>query len=104
MQMTVTFKNLNSSDYLKSYLQDKLDRFDKFLYSPGSADVVLRSEKLRKIVEINLSGDRLDIFAKKEHQDMQAAIDLALDKVRTQIVKGKEKMQKHTGPKPMPMQ
>ena len=95
MQLSVTFKNLPSSEHLKSYLQAKLDRFDKLLYSTGSADVVLRAEKLRKIVEINLFGDRLDIYAKKEHDDIQAAIDLATDKVKKQLIKNKEKQQAH---------
>jgi putative sigma-54 modulation protein len=97
MQLSVTFKNLDSSDFYKRYLQEKLDRFDKYLYHPGSADVVLRSEKLRRIAEISLSGDKLGIHAKEEHTDMQAAIDLVLDKVKKQIVKGKEKLQSHRG-------
>ncbi|NNF98598.1 MAG: ribosome-associated translation inhibitor RaiA [Desulfobacteraceae bacterium] len=95
MRISVTFKNLSASDQIKSYLQNKLDRFDKYLYSSGKADVVVKTEKLRKIVEINLLGDRLDIHAKKEHEDMQAAIDLALDRIRKQIVKNKEKLQQH---------
>jgi putative sigma-54 modulation protein len=97
MQLSVTFKNLDSSDFYRRYLQEKLDRFDKYLYNPGSADVVLRSEKLRRIAEISLSGDKLGIHAKEEHTDMQAAIDLVLDKVKKQIVKGKEKLQSHRG-------
>jgi putative sigma-54 modulation protein len=97
MQLSVTFKNLDSSDFYKRYLQEKLDRFDKYLYHPGSADVVLRSEKLRRIAEISFSGDKLGIHAKEEHTDMQAAIDLVLDKVKKQIVKGKEKLQSHRG-------
>jgi putative sigma-54 modulation protein len=95
MQLSVTFKNLDSSQFLKSYLQEKLNRFDKYLQNPGSADVVLRSEKLRRIAEINLSVDRFDIHAKEVNTDMQAAIDIALDKARKQLVKNKEKIQDH---------
>jgi len=32
MQTSVTFKNLDPSENLKSYVGDKLDRFDKYLY------------------------------------------------------------------------
>lgn len=95
MQTSVTFKNIESSPFLKSYVQDKLNRFDKLLTKPGKADVVLSSEKLRKIAEINLNVPQLSIIAKEENTNMQAAIDLALDKVRIQIVKGKEKLQEH---------
>jgi putative sigma-54 modulation protein len=95
MHLSVTFKNFDSSDFLKSYLQDKLDRFDRLLNNPGSADVVLRSEKERRIAEINLSADRIDVHASEEHTEMQAAIDLVLDKLKKQLLKSKDKMQSH---------
>ena len=93
MNVSVTFMNLKSSNHFKDYVQEKLNRFDKLLDEPGSAGVVLRSEKLRKTAEINLTAGRLDVHAKEEHEDMHAAIDLVLDKVRSQITKSKEKLQ-----------
>ncbi len=93
MQLTVTFKNLDPSERLRTYLQDKLDRLDKLLYKPGTADAVLRIEKVRNIVEINLLADRLNIHAKEENTDMYAAIDLVIDKVKKQLVRSKEKIQ-----------
>lgn len=93
MNVSVTFKNLKSSDHFKDYVHEKLNRFDKLLDEPGSAGVVLRSEKLRKTAEINLAAGRLEVHASEEHEDMHAAIDLVLDKVRTQITKNKEKLQ-----------
>ena len=95
MQLTVTFKNLDPSESIKTYLQDKLDRLDKLLHKPGTADAVLRIEKVRNIVEINLLADRLDIHAKEENTDMFAAIDLVIDKVKKQLVRSKEKIQEH---------
>lgn len=97
MQTSVTFKNLESSQYFKTYIEDKLSRFDKLLLKPGTAEVVLRSEKLRNIVEINLTGPRLSVIAKEENAEMQTAIDLVMDKVKKQIIKGKEKLQNHKG-------
>ena len=93
MNVSVTFMNSKSSDHFKDYVHEKLNRFDKLLDEPGSAGVVLRSEKLRKTAEINLSSGRLEVHAKEEHEDMHAAIDLVLDKVRTQITKNKDKLQ-----------
>lgn len=95
MQLTVTFKNLDPSESIKTYLQDKLDRLDKLLYRPGTADAVLKIEKVRNIVEIKLLADRLDIHAKEENTDMFAAIDLVIDKVKKQLVRNKEKIQEH---------
>jgi len=92
MQTSVTFKNLDPSDNLKSYVGDKLDRFDKFLDNPAEANVVLAVEKFRHIAEINISGDRLSIIGKEETVDMYSAIDMALDKLEKQIKKNKQKI------------
>jgi putative sigma-54 modulation protein len=91
MQTSVTFKNLNSSDNLRSYVSNKLDRFDKYLYNPAEASVVLSVEKFRHIAEINIKGDRLNINGKEETEDMYSAIDMVLDKLESQIKKNKEK-------------
>jgi putative sigma-54 modulation protein len=40
MQTSVTFKNLDPTDTLKSYVRDKLDRFDRYLDNPAEANVV----------------------------------------------------------------
>jgi putative sigma-54 modulation protein len=92
MQTSVTFKNLDPSDHLKSYVGDKLDRFDKFLDNPAEANVVLAVEKFRHIAEINISGDRLSIIGKEETVDMYSAIDMVLDKLEKQIKKNKQKI------------
>ncbi len=95
MQTSVTFKNLDPSDRLKSYVSDKLDRFDKYLYNPAEANVVLSVEKFRHIAEINIIGDRLNIVGKEETEDMYAAIDMVLDKLEKQIKKNKQKIRDH---------
>ena len=97
MQTSVTFKNLDSSDNLKSYVADKLDRFDKYLYNPAEANVVLSVEKFRHIAEINITGDRLNINGKEETNDMYSAIDMVLDKLEKQIKKNKQKIRGHRG-------
>ena len=95
MHTSVTFKNLDSSENLKSYVGDKLDRFDKYLYNPAEAKVVLSVEKFRHMAEINIIGDRLSIHGKEVTDDMYAAIDMVLDKLEKQIKKNKQKNRKH---------
>ncbi len=95
MQILVTFKNVDSSDFLKSYLEEKLERLDKIMPHPGTADVVFQEEKLRKIVDINLTGKGFEVHAKEESSAWNEAIDLVVDKARNQLVKNKEKLQSH---------
>ena len=95
MQILVTFKNVDASDYLKSYLEEKLERLDKIMPDAGTADVVFQEEKLRKIVDVNLSGKGVDVHAKEESAAWNEAIDLVVDKAKKQLIKTKEKIQAH---------
>jgi putative sigma-54 modulation protein len=97
MHTSVTFKNIDPSDNLKAYVQDKLDRYDRFLDSPAEANVVLSVEKFRHIAEININGRKLNIIGKEETNDMYSAIDMVLDKVGKQIKKNKEKIRDRRG-------
>ncbi|MGD2270684.1 MAG: ribosome-associated translation inhibitor RaiA [Desulfobacterales bacterium] len=100
MQTSVTFKNLDPSEHLKSYVMEKLDRFDRLLDNPAEANVVLSVEKFRHIAEINIIGDRLNINGKEEINDMYSAIDMVLDKLEIQIKKSKQKIrERRTGAK-----
>ena len=95
MQTSVTFKNLEPSEPLKTYAKEKLDRFDKFLYNAAEANVTLTVEKFRHIAEISISGDKLKIYGKEETNDMYSAIDMVLDKLEIQIKKTKQKSREH---------
>jgi len=99
VQTSVTFKNLDPSETLKSYISEKLNRFDKFLDNPAEANVVLSVEKFRHIAEVNIIGDRLKINGKEETNDMYSAIDMVLDKLEKQIKKSKQKQRRSNAPK-----
>jgi putative sigma-54 modulation protein len=91
MNTSVRFKNLESSEALKTYVSEKLDRMDKYFNGPTEANVVLSIEKFRHSAEINIIGDRLTINGKEETEEMYAAIDMVLDKLEVQIKKNKQK-------------
>ncbi|MBC2703267.1 ribosome-associated translation inhibitor RaiA [Desulfobacula sp.] len=95
MQTIVTFKKIDPSSALKSYVQKKLDKFDKILDSPAEAYVVLSVEKIRHIAEITLTCDKLKIHAKENSESMYSSIDALMDKVKSQIKKNKEKIKRH---------
>lgn len=95
MQTSVTFKKIDPSDALKSYVQKKLDRFDKMLDTPAEANVVLSVEKIRHIAEITLICDKVKIHAKEESDNMYSSIDTLMDKIKVQIKKNKERQKNH---------
>ena len=95
MQVTITFKQIEASDPLKSYVNKKLKRFDKMLEGPAEANVVLSVEKIRHIAEITLTSGSLNIHAKEASESMYAAIDILAGKVKSQVTKHKQKIKKH---------
>ena len=96
MQISITFKNIDSSDALKSHIHEKFNRLDKMLDSPANAYFVLSVEKLRNIIDINLHCDKIKIHAKEETENnMYSAIDTLSDNVKLQIRKYKDKQRNH---------
>jgi putative sigma-54 modulation protein len=96
MQISITFKNIDSSDAVKSHIHEKFDRLDKMLDSPADAYIVLSVEKLRNIADINFTCDKIKIHAKEESENnMYVAIDALTDKVKLQIKKYKDKQRRH---------
>jgi len=95
MHTAVTFKRMDPSDALKSYVQKKMDRFDKMLESPAETSVVLSVEKIRHIAEITLICDKMKLHARESSENMYSTIDMLVDKIKAQIKKSKEKSRRH---------
>ncbi|RJP78175.1 MAG: ribosome-associated translation inhibitor RaiA [Desulfobacteraceae bacterium] len=95
MEVTVNFKNIKSSDKLKDYIEKKLNRVDKLFDKPTEARVVFSKEKEIRIVDINLIGSKLNIHVKETGKNMRPTIDLAVDKLKSQLKKLREKIYDH---------
>ncbi len=96
MQISISFKNIDSSASLKSHIHEKFDRLDKMLDYPADAHIVLSEEKLRSIADVNLVCDSMKIYVKEEAENnMYAAIDTLSDKLKLQIRKYKDKQRRH---------
>lgn len=95
METAVTFKNIKSSDKLRDYVENKLNKIEKLFDKPTEARVVFSKEKETRIVEINLIGSKLNIHIKEAGRDMQSTIDQAVDKLKSQLKKTREKIYDH---------
>jgi len=95
MEITVNFKNIKSSDKLKEYVEEKLNRVDKLFDKLSEARVVFSKEKEIRIVEINLISGKLNIHVKETGGNMRPTIDLAVDKLKSQVKKVREKLYDH---------
>jgi putative sigma-54 modulation protein len=102
MQVSVTFRNMESKEVLREYVQEKISKLRKYFDYPLEANVVLIVEKHRHIAEVTLVANRLTLNAQEETEDMFSAIDRAVDKLERQVLKHKEKIKRHKTNSPSP--
>lgn len=98
MQISVTFRHMDSSDPVRSYVEEKIARVSKYIEEPIDAQAVLTVEKkIRHNAEVTLVAKGITIKASAEViDDMYAAIDAVVDKLERQLKRYKEKLKRHT--------
>lgn len=89
MQVHFTFRNVESSESVKQYAEQKIGKMQKYVSTPLEADVVLSLERHLQAVEISVRADGDRFAARVESEDMYASIDLATDKVDRQLREAK---------------
>jgi putative sigma-54 modulation protein len=92
MQVSVTFRNIEPSEALKSYVNDRLKKFDRYLEGPTDAHVVLGQEKFRYLADVIIEANGRVIKGREENADMYAAIDLVMDKMDMQLRRHRDKL------------
>lgn len=107
MQITMTFRHLEATNAIKEHIEDKMEKFKKYLIRPIEAHVILTVEKIRQQCEITLSARNFHATAVETNTDMYTSIDKAVHKLERQVKKHKEKVKEHkngihTGKLPLP--
>lgn len=80
---------------LVNFIQSKMDKLELYNHSALSSEVYLRldkdKEKENKIAEVKVLVPGKELFAKKQYKTFEEAVDDAVEAVRKQILKEKEK-------------
>ncbi|MBI2343649.1 MAG: ribosome-associated translation inhibitor RaiA [Deltaproteobacteria bacterium] len=97
MQPTFTFRNIESTDGLKTHTKEKLDRLQKYSFKPESAHIVLRVEHLDHFAEITFVDHGEHFVSHANSPDMYASIDLAFHRLEAQLRRKKERQTHHKG-------
>ena len=85
MEISFTFRHMEPSTELRSYVEEKVYKVKKYFDSPVEAHIVLKIEKFRHIADMTLSIDGNKIKAVDESSDMYSSIDQAMDKIEEQL-------------------
>ncbi len=95
MNSHISFKNMDSSETLKVFIEEKARALLKYFEGKTSITWVISLEKLNCIAHCHLVGNNMDYFGEGITEDFKASIDVALHKLETQIRKHKEKVTNH---------
>lgn len=101
MKITVQSIRFNADRKLLEFIQKKADKLDTFYDQIISGEVYLRLEKVEdeanKITEIKLTLPGVQLFAKEQCKSFEEATDAAIESLRKQIDKHKQKKMADAG-------
>lgn len=89
MRIAFTFRHVDSSEGIKNYASEKIERLQKYLRSPLDAEVTISLEKHLHRVDVSLNADGRHFAGHEVTEDMYASIDLVLDKIDRQVRESK---------------
>jgi putative sigma-54 modulation protein len=85
MNIAITFRQLEASEAVKLYANEKVAKLQKFLREPLNAQVTLTLEKLQHVAEVHLHAGSEHFHGSERSEDMYASIDKVIDKLDRQI-------------------
>lgn len=96
MKFTIRGKKLEVTDSIKSYVEEKIGRLDKYFENPDniSANVLMRLSGKDQVVEVTINTHGLILRGEEANKDLYASIDFVTDKIERQIRKNKTKIHK----------
>ena len=99
MRLQVKGKNVEVSDSIRAYAEEKLGRLERQLADPTRVELELAVEKNPSIADNHVAEATIwtkgpVLRAKEASTDMRASIDLLADKLERQVTKYREKRQR----------
>ena len=96
MKIAIQSVNFNIQKDLVTFIEKKVNNLDKFHDHILGAEVYLKvqsaSEKENKIADIKISLPGNDVVAKKQSKSFEESVSSAVDSLKRQLVKRKEKL------------
>ncbi|HPQ80167.1 MAG TPA: ribosome-associated translation inhibitor RaiA [bacterium] len=97
LETTFTFRNMDSTDALREHVLDKLTKLDKYLFKPGTAHVIFNMDGPSHVAEITVHIKGKSIIGVGTSSDMYTSVDEAVDRLKKQMSREKERVKGHKG-------
>ncbi|MBV6484132.1 MAG: hypothetical protein KFKLKKLM_00617 [Flavobacteriales bacterium] len=98
VNLKITSVHFDADKKLLEFIQEKVNKLGQYYDKIIDGDVILKVDNNptgeNKVAEIKLSVPGNDIFAKKQCKTFEEATDLAVEALRRQLKKHKEKLTK----------
>ena len=96
MRLTIRGDKLVVTDAIKSYIEEKIAKLDKYFENPEdlSANIVVRTRGVEQIIEVTIPIKKAILRSEESHKDLYAAIDKVTDKLERSIRKNKTKIKR----------
>lgn len=99
MRITIQSIHFTAADKLKAYIERKCDKLDQYYDRVVDGEVFLkvRNEEKgeNKFIEIKLNVPGDILIAKEKGSTFEEATDLCTDKLKTQLMRHKSKLNAH---------
>jgi putative sigma-54 modulation protein len=101
MKYQIIGKNIEVTDAIRSDIQKKLHRMDKYFIITDEVlcRAVVSAYKVGAKVEITIFTKEMDFRTEVRNNDLYAAVDLAIDKLEDQMRRLKTRMEKAITPR-----
>jgi len=90
MQITVTFRHMESSQALKEHVMAQMEHLEHYFDQVQDVHVVLSAEKKHHIAEVTVHSPGEVFKATSSTDDMYSTLDAVVDKLHRHVVKRKE--------------
>jgi putative sigma-54 modulation protein len=99
MNISITFRQMEGTEAMKTHAHDKVSKLQKFLRQAMTAHVTLAVEGLDHVADVRIQSGSNTFHANERRTDMYASLDMVIDKLERQIqaVKGASVAKKHGG-------
>ncbi|MEW5995873.1 MAG: ribosome-associated translation inhibitor RaiA [Candidatus Zixiibacteriota bacterium] len=92
MLKKITARHFDLTAEMKARAEDEMDRLTRYFENIVSAELVLDTERHRRLAELKVNVYNNTISGTGETDDMYSAIAVAVDKVKGQLKKYNEKL------------
>ncbi len=95
MQLNITGHNVEITDPLRDFVNNKFAKLEQYFDRINQVYIVLSVEKVPQISDATLHVNGGELHATSEDENMYAAIDTLIDKLARQLNKHKDKLKQH---------